>query len=86
MRGLHYDIENGYLMKIDQFQQIQMGSIYKGLSPITYEEVKETYGSRALPLSFVEAHLRGVSLVLWCFKSLNHWYRIIKFVFTYEND
>lgn len=61
VRGLHYDIEQGLLMKLDQFQQIQMSSIYRGLTPLSQEEVMKTYGSRALPLSYVEGHLRGVS-------------------------
>ncbi|KAA0201849.1 hypothetical protein HAZT_HAZT000276 [Hyalella azteca] len=59
VRGLHYDIEQGLLMKLDQFQQIQMSSIYRGLTPLSQAEVAETYGSRALPLSYVEGHLRG---------------------------
>ncbi|KAF2368224.1 HAD-superfamily hydrolase subfamily IG 5'-nucleotidase [Trinorchestia longiramus] len=59
VRGLHYDIEQGLLMKLDQFQQIQMSSIYRGLTPLSSAEVTDTYGSRALPLSYVEGHLRG---------------------------
>ena len=61
VRGLHYDIEQGLLMKLDQFQQIQMSSIYRGLTPLSQEDVAATYGSRALPLSYVEGHLKGVS-------------------------
>lgn len=61
VRGLHYDIEHGLLMKLDQFQQIQQGSIYHGLTPVSQEEVLKTYGGRSLPLHYVEGHLRGVS-------------------------
>lgn len=61
VRGLHYDIEQGLLMKLDQFQQIQMSSIYRGLTPLSPAEVVHTYGSRSLPLSYVEGHLKGVS-------------------------
>ncbi|MCL4121554.1 UNVERIFIED_CONTAM: hypothetical protein GTU68_003795 [Idotea baltica] len=46
-------------MKLDQFQQIQVGSIYKGLTPVSIEEISKVYGSRALSLGFVEGHLRG---------------------------
>ncbi|CAL4122761.1 unnamed protein product [Meganyctiphanes norvegica] len=59
VRGLHYDIEKGLLMKIDQFQQIQMGSVYSGMTPLSEKEVLEIYGKRALPLDYVEGHLRG---------------------------
>lgn len=62
MRGLHYDIEKGLLMKMDQFQQLQIGSIYRGLTCLTQEEVMKIYGSRSLPLHYVEGHLRGVSM------------------------
>ena len=62
VRGLHYDIENGLLMKLDQFQQIQMGSIYRGLTPVPPKEVIDIYGFRTLPMSYVEGHLHGVSL------------------------
>ena len=48
-------------MKLDQFQQIQIGSIYRGLTGISQDELIEIYGSRALPLYYVEGHLRGVS-------------------------
>ncbi|XP_042861685.1 5'-nucleotidase domain-containing protein 2-like isoform X2 [Penaeus japonicus] len=61
VRGLHYDIEHGLLMKLDQFQQIQQGSIYHGLTPVSQEEVLKTYGGRSLPLHYVEGHLRGAS-------------------------
>lgn len=59
VRGLHYDIEKGLLMKLDQFQQIQIGSVYSGTTPVTEKEVLETYGKRALPLDYVEGHLKG---------------------------
>lgn len=46
-------------MKLDQFQQIQQGSIYHGLTPVSQEQVLKTYGGRSLPLHYVEGHLRG---------------------------
>ncbi|XP_064086629.1 5'-nucleotidase domain-containing protein 3-like isoform X1 [Macrobrachium nipponense] len=61
VRGLHYDIEHGLLMKLDQFQQIQIGSIYRGLTVLSSEDVMNIYGSRSLPLYYVEGHLRGNS-------------------------
>ena len=63
VRGLHYDIEKGLLMKLDQFQQLQIGSIYRGLTRLSQEEVMKIYGSRSLPLHYVEGHLKGVSML-----------------------
>ncbi|XP_076062811.1 5' nucleotidase C isoform X2 [Oratosquilla oratoria] len=59
VRGLHFDIEQGLLMKLDQFQQIQMSSIYRGMTCLTKEEVLQIYGHRSLPIHYVEGHLRG---------------------------
>lgn len=64
VRGLHYDIKNGILMKLDQFQQIQIGSVYRGLTQVSLEEIRKIYGSRALSLSYVEGHLKGVIFFL----------------------
>lgn len=43
-RGLHYDIQKGLLMKIDAFHYIQLGTVYRGLKPVSDEEVLELYG------------------------------------------
>ncbi|KAM3872064.1 5'-nucleotidase domain-containing protein 2 [Diretmus argenteus] len=43
-RGLHYDIQKGLLMKIDAFHYIQLGSVYRGLSPVPDEEILQLYG------------------------------------------
>lgn len=48
-------------MKLDQFQQIQIGSLFRGLTRLSQKEVLEIYSSRSLPLHYVEGHLRGVS-------------------------
>ncbi|XP_059190033.1 5'-nucleotidase domain-containing protein 2 [Centropristis striata] len=44
VRGLHYDIQKGLLMKIDAFHYIQPGTVYRGLSPVPDEEVLQLYG------------------------------------------
>uniref|UniRef100_A0A673CIB9 5'-nucleotidase domain containing 2 n=1 Tax=Sphaeramia orbicularis TaxID=375764 RepID=A0A673CIB9_9TELE len=44
VRGLHYDIQKGLLMKIDAFHYIQPGTVYRGLNPLPDEEVLELYG------------------------------------------
>ncbi|KAK3863889.1 hypothetical protein Pcinc_013531 [Petrolisthes cinctipes] len=59
VRGLHYDIERGLLVKMDQFQQLQIGSVFRGMTRLTHQEVFDIYHSRSLPLHYVEGHLRG---------------------------
>ncbi|KAJ6654556.1 hypothetical protein lerEdw1_006863 [Lerista edwardsae] len=51
VRGLHYDIAKGLLMKIDAFHYIQLGTVYRGLKPVPDEEVLEMYdGTHHIPL------------------------------------
>ncbi|KAG8228274.1 hypothetical protein J437_LFUL006241, partial [Ladona fulva] len=59
VRGLHYDIEKGLLLKIDSFLQIQLGSVYRGLSPVSDTEVLQLYKNKTVPLAYVEAHVRN---------------------------
>ena len=55
MRGLHYDIEKGLLLKMDQFHQIQLGSVYRGRTPVPDQEVKKLYnGSLRVPMDLIE--------------------------------
>nr|CAD7446046.1 unnamed protein product [Timema bartmani] len=58
VRGLHYDIEKGLLLKIDSFLQIQLGSVYRGLSPVPNEEVLRLYRNKTIPIDYVESHGR----------------------------
>uniref|UniRef100_A0A4W3I258 5'-nucleotidase domain containing 3 n=1 Tax=Callorhinchus milii TaxID=7868 RepID=A0A4W3I258_CALMI len=50
IRGLHYDVQKGILMKIDAFHYIQLGTIYRGLSPVSDEEILEMYEGTHVPL------------------------------------
>ncbi|XP_036386327.1 5'-nucleotidase domain-containing protein 2-like [Megalops cyprinoides] len=51
VRGLHYDIQKGLLMKIDAFHYIQLGTVYRGLKPVPDEEVLQLYhGTHHVPL------------------------------------
>ncbi|XP_037088622.1 5'-nucleotidase domain-containing protein 3-like isoform X2 [Pollicipes pollicipes] len=54
VRGLHYDIQKGLLLKVDSFNQIQLGSVYRGLSKVSDEEVLALYGSTLLPVNYIE--------------------------------
>ncbi|XP_012239554.1 5'-nucleotidase domain-containing protein 3 isoform X1 [Bombus impatiens] len=55
VRGLHYDIEKGLLLKLDSFLQIQFGAVYRGLHPVPAEEVLRLYKNRIIPIAYVEA-------------------------------
>lgn len=55
IRGLHYDIEKGLFMKLDSFLQIQLGTVYKGLTPVPDEKVIELYKNKVMPIAYVEA-------------------------------
>lgn len=54
IRGLHYDVAKGLLMKIDSFHQIQLGSVYRGLTPVPDEEVMSLYGQKNIPANYLE--------------------------------
>ncbi|KAK8785557.1 5' nucleotidase C [Amblyomma americanum] len=49
IRGLQYDIKKGVLMKMDLFHQIQFCSVYRGLTPLSREEVINIYGGSYIP-------------------------------------
>lgn len=54
VRGLHYDINKGLLMKIDAFHYIELGTVYRGLKPVPDEEVLQLYhGTNHIPLNHV---------------------------------
>ncbi|XP_077296560.1 5' nucleotidase C [Arctopsyche grandis] len=59
VRGLHYDIEKGILLKLDSFLQIQFGSVYRGLTPLCAEEVLSLYKNRIIPIAYVEGHTKN---------------------------
>ncbi|KAJ1519137.1 hypothetical protein ONE63_011257 [Megalurothrips usitatus] len=59
VRGLHYDVSKGLLLKLDSFLQIQLGSVYRGLTPLSDEEVLKLYKSRTIPLAYVESGKSG---------------------------
>ncbi|XP_019871292.2 5'-nucleotidase domain-containing protein 3 isoform X2 [Aethina tumida] len=61
VRGLHYDIEKGVLLKLDSFLQIQFGSVYRGLTPLSNDEVLKLYKNRIIPIAYVEGHTKNAS-------------------------
>lgn len=61
MRGLHYDIGKGLLLKVDSFHQIQMGCVYRGLTAVSDDEVLELYGQRYIPADYLESYVQNGS-------------------------
>ncbi|CAH2240707.1 jg13945 [Pararge aegeria aegeria] len=59
VRGLHYDIEKGLLLKLDSFLQIQFDAIYRGLTPVSSEEILKIYRNRIIPIAYVEGDTRA---------------------------
>lgn len=61
VRGLHYDIGKGLLLKIDSFHQVQLGCVYRGLTPLPDEEVLALYGQRYIPADYLELNIHSGS-------------------------
>lgn len=43
----------GFLMKIDTFHQIQLGSVYRGLSPVPSYEIIRLYNGLYIPRQYI---------------------------------
>uniref|UniRef100_A0A0N5AAG9 5'-nucleotidase domain-containing protein 3 n=1 Tax=Syphacia muris TaxID=451379 RepID=A0A0N5AAG9_9BILA len=48
IRGLHYDIYNSCLLKVDAFSQIENGTVYRGRIKLTKDEIIRIYNSFSL--------------------------------------
>ena len=55
IRGLHYDIPKGLLLKLDSINQIQLGTVYRGRMRLSDEEVKQIYGRAKIPQAYVDS-------------------------------
>jgi hypothetical protein len=55
-----YDIEKGLLLKLDSFLQIQLGTVFRGLSRVPDEEVLNLYRNRFIPIAYVEGEKGNV--------------------------
>ncbi|GFS06889.1 5'-nucleotidase domain-containing protein 3-like [Elysia marginata] len=51
VRGLHFDTKKGLFMKIDQFHNIQLGTVYRGLQPVADKEVITLYEGTHIPMT-----------------------------------
>ncbi|XP_046641987.1 5'-nucleotidase domain-containing protein 3-like [Daphnia pulicaria] len=61
VRGLHFDIGKGLLLKVDSFHQIQLGCVYRGLTPLSDEEVLNLYGQHYIPADYLESYVHNGS-------------------------
>lgn len=59
LRGLHYDIQKGLLLKLDSYRQVQLGTVYRGHKALTDEEVRQMYGNLYIPIEYMEGTLHG---------------------------
>ena len=48
IRGLHMDKRRGWLMKVDSYNNIQLGTVYRGMYPVASDEVLKAYGGLRL--------------------------------------
>ena len=55
IRGLHYDVENGLFLKVDNAHLIQFGTVHRGKAKLSNEEVLAIYRRRQLPVSALES-------------------------------
>jgi len=80
IRGLHYDIENGILMKLDNSARIQMGTVFRGHEQLSDSEVLRIYSKRHLPVSRVESKMVQLAdtfakPMVCLLADLNQWFR-----------
>ncbi|KAK4025884.1 hypothetical protein OUZ56_014924 [Daphnia magna] len=61
VRGLHFDIGKGLLLKVDSFHQIQLGCVYRGLTPLSDEDVLNLYGQHYIPADYLESYVHNGS-------------------------
>ena len=62
IRGLHLDKRKGWLMKIDSYHNIQMGTVYHGLNPVSREEVTKFFNGTRLNIDDLGHHQSSSTL------------------------
>ena len=67
IRGLHYDIKNGLLLKVNSVLQVQSDAVFRGRKKLSEGEVNKIYPAKRLTLEMLEprnpAKMRFVHLV-----------------------
>ncbi|XP_003383248.1 PREDICTED: 5'-nucleotidase domain-containing protein 3-like [Amphimedon queenslandica] len=56
IRGLHLDIRNGYIMKMDAYHHIQLASVHRGHRLVDPQVVIDSYGGTHIPLHIMDDH------------------------------
>jgi len=59
IRGLHFDMKNGYLMKISSTNRVQLGAVYRGYRKIADEEVLNEYGGTMINIDLISMDARN---------------------------
>ncbi len=57
IRGLHFDSKTGLLLKMDQFNKVQPGSVYLGRIPLKVEEILRYYGGMRASVQYVKVRV-----------------------------
>jgi hypothetical protein len=66
VRGLHFDIWRGLLLKVDSFHQIQLGCVYKELTALSDEEVLSLIGQYYISADYLESYVDNGSQQVCC--------------------
>ena len=61
IRGLHYDITNGLLIKVNAVLQIQSDAVFRGRRQLKEEEVAKIYPAKRLTLDQLEPNVMHTS-------------------------
>eukprot|EP01006_Ploeotia_vitrea_P044591 TRINITY_DN66838_c6_g15_i1.p1 TRINITY_DN66838_c6_g15~~TRINITY_DN66838_c6_g15_i1.p1 ORF type:complete len:508 (-),score=20.13 TRINITY_DN66838_c6_g15_i1:150-1673(-) len=54
IRGLHFDYNKGYLLKLDAYRQVALDCVYYGRSPVQPTDVLEHYGGTNVSTSYMQ--------------------------------
>uniref|UniRef100_A0A1I8HYM0 5'-nucleotidase domain-containing protein 3 n=1 Tax=Macrostomum lignano TaxID=282301 RepID=A0A1I8HYM0_9PLAT len=55
-RGMHFDIKRGLFLKTDAVHNIQPGTVYRGLRPLSSDQVAKIYKGTRIPDSYLKEY------------------------------
>lgn len=53
IRGLHYDVRCGTLLKLDAYALIQNGTVYRGKTSMNVDQIRHLYGGNYVPFHYL---------------------------------
>ncbi|XP_067947991.1 5'-nucleotidase domain-containing protein 3-like isoform X2 [Watersipora subatra] len=56
IRGLHFDLKRGLLMKLDAFHHIQRDTVYRGMTRVPWSEVIDYYSGFHVPVTMMNQY------------------------------